>query len=106
PPQAELISAVGTIGSASLSPSKPDRPPPLGRPELIGKPCTRSPANPQEDLRRVQLARTSSHRSTRDPPPGHSKLPRHHVENFGIGQNTGETLPKFRQKSKGNLKRI
>ncbi|BBN69642.1 hypothetical protein Prudu_1072S000800, partial [Prunus dulcis] len=39
PPQAELISAVGTIGSASLSPSKPDRPPPLGRPELTGKPC-------------------------------------------------------------------
>ncbi|BBH05632.1 N-terminal nucleophile aminohydrolases superfamily protein [Prunus dulcis] len=60
----------------------------------------------RRDLRRVQLARTSSHRSTRDPPPGHSKLPRHHVENFGIGQNTGETLPKFRQKSKGNLKRI
>ncbi|BBN70220.1 hypothetical protein Prudu_1447S000600, partial [Prunus dulcis] len=39
PPQAELISAVGTIRFASLSPSRPDRPPPLGRPELIGKPC-------------------------------------------------------------------
>ncbi|BBG96648.1 pyrimidine 2 [Prunus dulcis] len=25
-------------------------------------------------------------------------------ENFGIGQNTGETLPNFRQKSKGILK--
>ncbi|BBG93603.1 hypothetical protein Prudu_001669, partial [Prunus dulcis] len=28
PPQAEPISAVGTIGSASVSPSIPDRPPP------------------------------------------------------------------------------
>ncbi|KAI5352273.1 hypothetical protein L3X38_005164 [Prunus dulcis] len=28
------------------------------------------------------------------------------VENFGIGQNIGEILPKFRQKSKGSLKRI
>ncbi|BBH03718.1 hypothetical protein Prudu_014665, partial [Prunus dulcis] len=28
------------------------------------------------------------------------------VKIFGIGQNTGETLPKFRQKSKRNLKRI
>ncbi|BBH01847.1 F-box family protein with DUF295 [Prunus dulcis] len=26
-------------------------------------------------------------------------------ENFGTGQNTGETLPNFRQKSKGILKR-
>ncbi|BBG93849.1 hypothetical protein Prudu_001983, partial [Prunus dulcis] len=39
PPQAEPISGKGTVGSASLSPSKPDRPPPLGHPELIGKPC-------------------------------------------------------------------
>ncbi|BBN69277.1 F-box family protein with DUF295 [Prunus dulcis] len=54
----------------------------------------------------IQAQSSVGHRSTRDPPPGHSKLPRHHVENFGIGQNTGETLPKFRQKSKGNLKRI
>ncbi len=27
-------------------------------------------------------------------------------ENFGFGQNTGETLPNFRQKSKGILKII
>ncbi|BBH05575.1 hypothetical protein Prudu_017011, partial [Prunus dulcis] len=44
-------------------------------------------------------------RSTRDPPPGHSKLPRHHVKIFGFSQNTGETLPNFRQKSKGIFKR-
>ncbi|BBH06759.1 hypothetical protein Prudu_018493, partial [Prunus dulcis] len=30
PPQAEPISAVGTIGSASVSPSQPDQPPPRG----------------------------------------------------------------------------
>ncbi|BBG99324.1 hypothetical protein Prudu_008976, partial [Prunus dulcis] len=33
------ISAVGTIGSASVSPSQPDQPPPQGRPELAEKPC-------------------------------------------------------------------
>ncbi|BBG94610.1 hypothetical protein Prudu_002943 [Prunus dulcis] len=57
------------------------------------------------DFRRVKVARTICHRNTRDPPPGHSKLPHHHVEKFGIGQNTGETLPNFRQQSKGVLKR-
>ncbi|BBH06994.1 hypothetical protein Prudu_018787, partial [Prunus dulcis] len=39
PPQAEQISAVGTIGSASVSPSQPDQPPPRGRPELAEKSC-------------------------------------------------------------------
>ncbi|BBN68980.1 hypothetical protein Prudu_671S000100, partial [Prunus dulcis] len=39
PPQAEPISGKGTVGSAFLSPSRPDQPPPVGRPELIGKPC-------------------------------------------------------------------
>ncbi|BBH07301.1 hypothetical protein Prudu_019194, partial [Prunus dulcis] len=50
PPQAEPISAVGTIGSASVSPSRPDRPPPRGRPELAGNPCfpTEVPSKPPE----------------------------------------------------------
>ncbi|BBN67492.1 hypothetical protein Prudu_94S000200, partial [Prunus dulcis] len=39
PPQAEPISAVGTYGSASVSPSQPDQPPPWGPPELAGKSC-------------------------------------------------------------------
>ncbi|BBN67403.1 hypothetical protein Prudu_67S000100, partial [Prunus dulcis] len=33
----------------------------------------------RRNLRRVKLARTICHRNTRDPPPGHSKLPPHHV---------------------------
>ncbi|BBH02721.1 hypothetical protein Prudu_013381, partial [Prunus dulcis] len=33
----------------------------------------------RRNLRRVKLARTICHRNTRDPPPGHSKLPHHHV---------------------------
>ncbi|BBG97445.1 hypothetical protein Prudu_006579, partial [Prunus dulcis] len=97
PPQAELISAVGTIGSVCLSPSRPDQPPPVGRPELIGKPCfptevrpkppelptqnspsflhqiDRAPGARQDhrrDLHEVQLARTICRRSARDPPPG------------------------------------
>ncbi|BBH05448.1 hypothetical protein Prudu_016832 [Prunus dulcis] len=39
PPQAEPISAVGTYGSASVSPSQPDQSPPRGCPELAGKSC-------------------------------------------------------------------
>ncbi|BBN67495.1 pyrimidine 2 [Prunus dulcis] len=34
----------------------------------------------------------------------HSFRASRQVKNFGIGQNTGETLLKFRQKSKENLK--
>ncbi|BBH05004.1 hypothetical protein Prudu_016276, partial [Prunus dulcis] len=127
PPQAKLISAVGTIGSASVSPSRPDRPPTRGRPELAGKPCfptevrpkpselparncpsflhqiDRAPGARQDckrDLRRVKAVevRGIHHRAN------HSF--RAKVKNFGIGQNTGETLPKFRQKSKGILKKI
>ncbi|BBG96845.1 hypothetical protein Prudu_005782, partial [Prunus dulcis] len=50
PPQAEPISAVGTYGSAFVSPSQPDRSQPRGRPELAGKPCfpTEVPAKPPE----------------------------------------------------------
>ncbi|BBG94305.1 hypothetical protein Prudu_002552 [Prunus dulcis] len=91
PPQAEPISGKGTVGSAFLSPSRPDQPPPVGRPELIGKPCfpteaseaqptsrrnlqRASEAQPtsRRNLQRVKLARTICRRSTRDPPPGHS----------------------------------
>ncbi|KAI5338576.1 hypothetical protein L3X38_017847 [Prunus dulcis] len=39
PPQAEPISAVGTYGSASVSPPQPDQSPPWGCPELAGKSC-------------------------------------------------------------------
>ncbi|BBG96271.1 hypothetical protein Prudu_005026, partial [Prunus dulcis] len=122
PPQVEPISGKGTVGSASLSPSKPDRPPPLGCPELIEKPCfpTEVRPSPPDFPARIspsflhQIDRVRHQRSGRPAAVevrgihhrGHSKLPRHHVENFGIGQNTGETLPKFRQKSKENLKRI
>ncbi|BBH03119.1 hypothetical protein Prudu_013892, partial [Prunus dulcis] len=84
PPQAEPISAVGTIGSASVSPSRPDRPQPRGRPEL--------PENHGVEVRGIHHRANHSFRAK--------------VENFGIGQNTGETLPKFRQKFKGILKKI
>ncbi|BBN70213.1 hypothetical protein Prudu_1446S002000, partial [Prunus dulcis] len=40
----------------------------------------------RRDLQRVQIARITS-------------------EKFGFGQNTGETLPNFRQKSKGKFKK-
>ncbi|KAI5342211.1 hypothetical protein L3X38_010086 [Prunus dulcis] len=39
PSGAEPISAVGTYGSAFVSPSQPDRPQPRGRPELAEKLC-------------------------------------------------------------------
>ncbi|BBN69219.1 AP2/B3-like transcriptional factor family protein, partial [Prunus dulcis] len=56
----------------------------------------------RRNLQRAKLARTICRRSAQDPPPGHSKLPHRHVKIFGISQNRGETLPKFRQKSKGS----
>ncbi|BBH02314.1 hypothetical protein Prudu_012845 [Prunus dulcis] len=69
PPQAEPISAVGTIGSASVSPSRPDRPQPRGRPELAGKPCfpTEVPSKPPET--------SSSKFSFVSPPNRSSKAP-------------------------------
>ncbi|BBG99383.1 hypothetical protein Prudu_009054, partial [Prunus dulcis] len=36
-----------TIGSTSVSPSRPDRPPPRGRPELAGKPCFPTEVRPK-----------------------------------------------------------
>ncbi|BBH03214.1 hypothetical protein Prudu_014014, partial [Prunus dulcis] len=106
PPQAEPISAVGTYGSTSVSPSQPDQPPLRSRPELAGKSCFPTEVRPKlpklparnspsflhqidrasevqstckRNLRRVKLARTICHKNTRDPPPGHSKLPHRHV---------------------------
>ncbi|BBH00167.1 hypothetical protein Prudu_010090, partial [Prunus dulcis] len=110
PPQAEPISAVGTYGSAFVSPSQPDRSQPRGRPELAGKPCfpTEVPAKPPElparnspsflhQIDRAVEGRGIHHRAN------HSF--RAKVKSFGVGQNTGETLPNFRQKSKENLKK-
>ncbi|BBH08933.1 hypothetical protein Prudu_021287, partial [Prunus dulcis] len=54
PPQAEPISAVGTIGSASVSPSRPNRPPPGA---ALNWPENHAPGARQDckrDLRRVK----------------------------------------------------
>ncbi|BBN68631.1 hypothetical protein Prudu_506S000100 [Prunus dulcis] len=126
PPQAEPISAVGTYGSASVSPSQPDQSPPRGRPEMAGKSCfptevrSKLPELPAQILFVSPPNRSSKrfidllfmdnqasevvevhrihHRATLSLRASKSG------ENFGIGQNTGETLPNFRQKSKGILK--
>ncbi|BBN67971.1 pyrimidine 2 [Prunus dulcis] len=111
PPQAEPISAVGTYGSASVSPSQPDQSPPQGRPELAEKSCfptevrSKLPGLPARnspsflhqidrvvEVHRIHRRATLSLRASKS------------GENFGIGQNTGETLLNFRQKSKGTLK--
>ncbi|BBG93850.1 pyrimidine 2, partial [Prunus dulcis] len=111
PPQAEPISAVGTYGSASVSPSQPDQSPPQGRPELAENrvfptevrsklpelPARNSPSFLHQIDRVVEVHRIH-HRATLSLRASKSG------ENFGIGQNTGETLPNFRQKSKGILK--
>ncbi|BBH09541.1 hypothetical protein Prudu_022065, partial [Prunus dulcis] len=57
PPQAEPISGKGTVGSAFLSPSRPDQPPPVGRPELIGKPCFPTEASEAQPTSRRNLQR-------------------------------------------------
>ncbi|BBH05228.1 hypothetical protein Prudu_016559, partial [Prunus dulcis] len=127
PPQAEPISAVGTYGSASVSPSQPDQPPPRGRPELAGNSCfptevrpklpklpaRNSPSFPHQIDRvrhqepdRIEKrtfegrnVRGIHHRAT------HNLRASSQVKSFGNGQNTRETLPNFRQKSKGILKK-
>ncbi|BBH02345.1 hypothetical protein Prudu_012883, partial [Prunus dulcis] len=125
PPQAEPISAVGTYGSAFVSPSQPDRSQPRGRPELAGKPCfpTEVPAKPPElPARNSPSFLHQIDRASEVQPISMRKLQRavevrgiHHranhsfrakVKRFGNGQNTGETLPNFRQKSTEILKRI
>ncbi|BBH01648.1 hypothetical protein Prudu_011980 [Prunus dulcis] len=70
----------------------------------------------RRDPREVQLARTSSLRRTKETTRAISLAPAPppkcrislisetvwQVEDFGYGQNIGETLPNFRQKSEGN----
>ncbi|BBH00093.1 aldose 1-epimerase family protein, partial [Prunus dulcis] len=120
PLQAERISAVGTYGSAFVSSSQPDRSQPRGLPELAGKPSfpTEVPAKPPElPARNSPSFLHQIDRASEVQPISVRKLQRavegrgiHHranhsfrakVKSFGIGQNTGETLPNFRQKSKG-----
>ncbi|BBN70470.1 hypothetical protein Prudu_1483S000100 [Prunus dulcis] len=98
PPQAEPISAVGTIGSASVSPSDLTDLHPgaaLNWPKTMfsdggsfeatrtssskfsfisppNRSSTRSLTGHRRELQEVQLARTISRRSAQDPPPGHS----------------------------------
>ncbi|BBG96974.1 hypothetical protein Prudu_005950, partial [Prunus dulcis] len=120
PPQAEPISAVGTYGSTFVSPSQPDRSQPRGPlswPEnhVFRRRFLQSHPNFQLEI----LLRFSPNRSSKASevqPISMRKLQRavegrgiHHranhsfrakVKSFGVGQNTGETLPNFRQKSK------
>ncbi|BBG96667.1 hypothetical protein Prudu_005531 [Prunus dulcis] len=122
PPQAEPISAVGTIGSASVSPSQPDQPPPRGRPELAGKPCfpAEVPSKPPElpaqnspsflhqiDRRFTDLL-FMGNQASEVQPTSRRNLQRavevcgiHHraIHSFRVSK-PGETLPNFRQKSK------
>ncbi|BBG97027.1 hypothetical protein Prudu_006017, partial [Prunus dulcis] len=102
PPQAEPISAVGTIGSASVSPSQPEQPPPQGRPELAGKPCfpAEVPSKPPE--LRAQNSPSFLHQIDR----AVEVCGIHHraIHSFRASK-PGETLPNFRQKSKEILKR-
>ncbi|BBN69425.1 hypothetical protein Prudu_938S000200, partial [Prunus dulcis] len=100
-------------------PSQPDRSQPRGRPELAGKPCfpTEVPAKPPElPARNSPSFLHQIDRASEVQPISMRKLQRavegrgiHHranhsfrakVKSFGVGQNTGETLPNFRQKSK------
>ncbi|BBG93769.1 hypothetical protein Prudu_001880, partial [Prunus dulcis] len=109
--------------SASVSPSQPDQPPLRGRPELAGKSCFPAEVRPklpklparnspsflhQIDRVRHQEPDRIAKETFEGPlkyagsttgPFKASASPRK-VENSGIGQNTGETLPNFRQQSK------
>ncbi|BBH00058.1 LRR and NB-ARC domains-containing disease resistance protein [Prunus dulcis] len=132
PPHATPTLRTGPSSTGQLPPSTPARPPPcccLEPPKTAGKRSSfgrfsnlsfsliRPPnqsceapgvrPNRRRDLRRVQLARTSSRRSTKETTRAIFPAFAHHqsVKDFGFGQNTGETLPNFRQKSKGTFKK-
>ncbi|BBG98095.1 hypothetical protein Prudu_007418, partial [Prunus dulcis] len=85
---------------ASVSPSRPDRPPPRGRPDLAEKSCfpTEVPSKPPELL--AQNSPSFLHQIDR---VRHQEPDRIAKETF---EGSKETLPKFRQKSKGILKKI
>ncbi|BBG93934.1 hypothetical protein Prudu_002090, partial [Prunus dulcis] len=97
PPQAEPISAVGTYGSDFVSPSQPDRSQPRGRLSWPENHASEVQPISMRKLQRAVEGRGIHHRAN------HSF--RAKVKSFGVGQNTGETLPNFRQKSKENLKK-
>ncbi|BBH02420.1 hypothetical protein Prudu_012968, partial [Prunus dulcis] len=106
PPQAEPISVVGTIGSASLSPSRPDRPPPVGRPELIGKPCFPTEVRPSSSELPAQNSPSFLHQIDRVRHQEPDRIAKETFKGSQFARTIWETLPKFRQKSKGSLKRI
>ncbi|BBG97244.1 hypothetical protein Prudu_006300, partial [Prunus dulcis] len=119
PPQGCSISDKGTVTSASVSPIFPDQSPTVGRLELVGnwkfptgvtqtslfsissvsQPNQSSEApgvqlTHRRDLRRVQLARTSSRRRRKETTRAIILAPAHHrsvgpVEDFGYGQIQG-----------------
>ncbi|BBG97579.1 hypothetical protein Prudu_006759 [Prunus dulcis] len=115
PPPSSNGHGTGGVGTAIESPTFSNRPQRRGRPELAGKyskfsfvsPPNRSSKAPgtrqncKGDLRRVAAieVRGIHHRAIL------SFHVSNQVENFGISQNTGETLLNFRQKSKEILKR-
>ncbi|BBG96828.1 hypothetical protein Prudu_005755, partial [Prunus dulcis] len=127
PPQAEPISAVGTYGSAFVSPSQPDRPQPraaLSWPEnyVFRRRFLRSYPNFQLEILLRFSTKSIEHQEPDRILKGDLRGIEavevrgiHHranysfrakVKRFGNGQNTGETLPNFRQKSTEILKRI
>ncbi|BBN68769.1 hypothetical protein Prudu_568S000200, partial [Prunus dulcis] len=118
----------GGVGTAIESPTFSNRPQPRGRPELAGKSCFPTEVRPK--LPKLPARNSPSFLHQIDRAPGtrqnckgdlrrvaaievrgihHRAILSFHVsnqvENFGISQNTGETLPNFRQKSKEILKR-
>ncbi|BBG92772.1 hypothetical protein Prudu_000599, partial [Prunus dulcis] len=117
PPQAEPISAVGTIGSASVSPSQPDQPPPQGR---LSWPETMFSGGGSFEATRTSSSKFSfvsppnrSSKASEVQPTSRRNLQRavevcgiHHraIHSFRASK-PGETLPNFRQKSKEILKR-
>ncbi|XP_020418041.1 uncharacterized protein LOC109948743 [Prunus persica] len=64
--------------------------------------------NHRRDLQEVQLARTSSSRVCRNPPPGHLLAPTLFPScgKFGFSQITGESLPKLKQESRESFNHI
>ncbi|BBG93924.1 2-oxoglutarate and Fe(II)-dependent oxygenase superfamily protein, partial [Prunus dulcis] len=110
PPQGTTGHGTGGVGTVVESPTFLNRSPARRRSVLAGN-CERTTGThrnfkasdlPPSATISVDPGSRSAQESTTGPFP--ASAPPRNVEDFGFGQNTGETLPNFRQKSKGNFK--
>ncbi|BBN68838.1 hypothetical protein Prudu_602S000200, partial [Prunus dulcis] len=104
PPPSSNGHGTGGVGTTVESPTFSNRHQPRGRPELAGKSCFPTEASEVQPISMRKLQRAIEVRGIHHRASQSFRTTK--WKKFGFGQITGETLPKFRQKSKGEFKRI